>query len=204
VQALLDWLSTLPVATLYAVIGLVAAIENIIPPFPSDVVVAFGSFVVAQGKVGSMLGVFLVTWLGNVGGALLVYATGRRYGAERLERRLAGKHAESRDAKIRRLFDRYGMIAIFLSRFVPGVRAIVPAFAGALRLSVPWTTVMIATASAIWYGLITLVAYRVGADWERLRGTVSQYTTMAAIIAGVILVLGLAVWWLARSRQKTE
>ncbi len=203
-QALLDWLATLPAGTLYAVIAAVAAFENLVPPFPSDVVVAFGSFVVAQGDEGTMLGVFLSTWLGNVGGAMLVYALGRRYGAARLERRLAGKHAKSRDAKIRRLLKRYGMPAIFLSRFVPGVRAIVPVVAGALRLSVTWTTVMVASASAIWYGIITMIAFRVGSDWERLRGTIGQYSTAAAIVAAIILVLGFATWWLLRARNNTD
>ena len=89
-QSLLDWLVTLPQAALYAILFITAAIENLFPPFPSDVVVAFGGFVVAQAPGGTMLGVFLAVWIGNVGGAMLVYALGRRYGAERMERRLAG------------------------------------------------------------------------------------------------------------------
>src|SRR5688572_24806823 len=107
-QALLDWLVTLPQGVLYAVLFLTAAIENIFPPFPADVVVALGSFIVAQAPSGTMLGVFLAVWTGNVGGAMLVYALGRRYGAGRLERRLAGSRAASRDARIRKLFDRFG------------------------------------------------------------------------------------------------
>jgi membrane protein DedA with SNARE-associated domain len=201
-KALLDWLITLSPATLYAVIALAAAIENLVPPFPSDVVVAFGSFVVAQGRQGTMFGVFLATWLGNVSGAMVVYGLGRRYGAERLERRLAGKKAASRDARIRHLFERFGMPAVFLSRFIPGVRAIVPAFAGALRLSPTWTTTMIASASALWYGLITVVAFRVGSDWEKLRSTVGEYSKTAAIVASVIVALGIVAWLVVRKRHE--
>jgi membrane protein DedA with SNARE-associated domain len=196
----LERLATLPAGTLYTVLVVTAAIENLIPPFPSDVVVAFGSFVVAQGNKGTMWGVFLATWAGNVAGAMVVYALGRRYGAERLEKRLAGKHAESADARIRRLFERYGMPAVFVSRFVPGVRAIVPAFAGALRLSVVWTMAMVATASAIWYGLITMVAFRVGSDWEQLKATIARYGTTAAIIGAILLALGVVAWLIVRKR----
>lgn len=199
-QALLDWLITLSPATLYTVLALVAALENLVPPFPSDLVVAFGSFVAAQGP-GTAFGVFVFTWLGNVAGALVVYALGLRYGAQRLERRLAGKHAESRDARIRVMFYRYGMPAVFVSRFIPGVRALVPAFAGALRLPLAPTAAMIASASGIWYGLITLVAFRVGADWPRLKVVVAQYSTTAAIVATAVLALGIAAWLLARNRQ---
>ena len=200
-QSLLDWLLTLPVVALYSILGLTAAIENIVPPFPSDVVVAFGSFVIAQGGKGTMFGVFLVTWCGNIAGAMIVYALGRRYGAERLESRLAGKHAHSRDARIRRLFERYGMPAVFVSRFIPGVRAIVPAVAGALRLSVVFTTLMVATASALWYGLITIVAFRVGSDWEQLKTTITQYGRTAAIVGVVLLAIGVGAWLIVRRRQ---
>lgn len=201
-QSLLDWLVTLSPITLYSVLGVVAALENLVPPFPSDVVVAFGGFVAAQGP-GTALGVFLSTWIGNVAGAILVYVLGRRYGAQRLERRLAGKRAESIDARIRLMFRKYGMPAVFVSRFVPGVRAVIPAFAGALRLRLLPTTAMIASASAIWYGLITIVAFRVGADWPRLRGMIARYSTTAAVLASVILVAGIGVWWLGR-RRRTE
>jgi membrane protein DedA with SNARE-associated domain len=203
-QSLLDWLLTLPIAALYTVLGITAAIENIIPPFPSDVVVAFGGFVIAQGGKGTMLGVFAVTWAGNVIGAMLVYALGRRYGADRLERRLAGKHAQSHDARLHRLFERYGMPAVFVSRFIPGVRAIVPAFAGALRLSVVYTALMVATASALWYGLITVVAFRVGSDWEQLKTTITQYGRTAAIVGAVLLAIGIAVWLIVRRRHRAK
>ena len=202
-QGLLDWLITLSPGTLYSVLLVIAALENLFPPFPSDLVVAFGSFVAAQGP-GTALGVFVSTWLGNVAGAMFVFALGRRYGAERLERRLAGSHAESRDARIRSMFKQYGMPAVFVSRFVPGVRALVPAFAGALRLPVLPTAAMIASASGIWYGLITFIAFRVGADWPRLKTIIAGYSSTAAIVAAVVLAAGIAAWLLVRRRQKVN
>jgi membrane protein DedA with SNARE-associated domain len=101
------------------------------------------------------------------------------------------------------MFQRYGMPAVFVSRFIPGVRAVVPVFAGALRLPVLPTAAMIASASGMWYGLITFVAFRVGADWPMLKGMVAQYSRTAAV-AAAILALGIAVWVLVRSRQKSN
>jgi membrane protein DedA with SNARE-associated domain len=202
-QSLLDWLLTLGNGTLYAVLGLTAAIENLVPPFPSDVVVAFGSFVAAQGDA-TEFAVFVAVWLGNLVGAFVVYVLGRRFGAERLERRLAGARAASRDARMRALFNRYGMAAVFVSRFVPGVRAVVPAFAGALRLNVVWTMAMIASASAIWYGVITWIAFRVGADWGDLRAALTQYSRTAAIIGTSLFVIGVVAWLVIHRRQNTN
>lgn len=200
-ESLLSWASSLPTAALYVLVAFTAAIENIIPPFPSDVVIAFASFLIAQGANGTKLGVFGAVWLGNVGGAMLVYAMGRKYGAERMEKRLAGEHAGKRDATFKRLFERYGLPAIFVSRFVPGVRAIVPAIAGALKLKALPVAIMIGAASAIWYGLITIIAFRVGSNWEELKSMVGEYTTVAAIVGGVILAAGVVAWLVARKRR---
>ena len=201
-QSILNWLVTLPAATLYVVLGIAAAVENIIPPFPADLVVAFGSFLVAQGNKGTLAMVALVTWTGNVVGAMAVYGLARRYGAERFEQRLAGKHAQSWDARLHRMFDRYGVMAVLVGRFVPGVRALVPAVAGAVRAPVFRTTALIGLAAAIWYGSITYIAYRVGSNWETLRATVSRYGTVAGSVAAVLLVAGIGAWLLARRRTK--
>lgn len=201
-DAILDWLVTLPASTLYVVLGLIAAIENIVPPFPADVTVAFGAFIAAQGE-GTLLLVALSTWAGNVGGALLVYAAARRYGAERFERRLAGRHAQSWDARLHRMFDRYGSLAIFVGRFVPGVRAIVPAVAGAVRSPFLKTALLIGAASALWYGTITYIAYRVGSNWDAVRAAIARYSTTAGIVGAIILLGGVGAWLVARRRRRT-
>jgi membrane protein DedA with SNARE-associated domain len=61
------------------------------------------------------------------------------------------------------MFARYGLPALFVARFVPGVRAVVPVAAGALKLPAFRTTVLMALAAAIWYGAIEWVAYRFSA-----------------------------------------
>jgi len=136
VQSLLDWLTSLPLGALYLALAAVAATENIFPPVPADTVVALGSFLAARGQ-GSVWAAFLATWIGNVGGAMAMYAVGRRYGAERLDRRLLGDKGPGAEQRLHRLYGKYGVAALFASRFIPGVRAIVPPFAGAFRPCAP-------------------------------------------------------------------
>lgn len=197
-QDLLDWLAALPALALYTSLAAAAAIENVFPPFPADTVVAFGSFLAARGN-GSIVGVFLATWIGNMAGAALMYALGRRYGAALLRGRLlrAGPDAERR---IDDLYRRHGLWALALSRFIPGVRAIVPPFAGALRLSPTRALLAMAVASGIWYGAITVLAYRLGSSWEALRDTVTRAGTWAAIGATAIAMVGVGVWLVRRRR----
>lgn len=202
-EAFLDQLSAMPVPALYAALAVVAALENIFPPVPADTVVAFGSFLAARGQ-GTALGVFVATWAGNLAGAMLIYAVGRRYGAERLERRMLGDRAAEAESRLRTLYGKYGLTALFLSRFLPGVRAIVPPLAGALRVPAVRAAVAMGAASAVWYGAISYLAFRIGADWDQLSGAVSRYGRVAAITGGVLALLAVATWFLVRRRTEAR
>jgi len=195
-------LAGLPAGLLYPIFFAVAVIENLVPPFPSDVVFAFGAFIAAQGRHQMTL-VFLAAWSGNVAGALAVYQLGRKYGAARLERQLAGNKASEREARLRRMFARFGLPALFLARFVPGVRAIVPPAAGALKVPLMTTAALIGGASAIWYGAITFVAFRVGNNWQQLRDSVGEFSLTFGVVALAALALGLVTWALVRKRQSS-
>jgi membrane protein DedA with SNARE-associated domain len=200
VQGLLDWLSGLPTAALYASLAVVAAIENIFPPFPADTVVAFGSFLAARGQ-GTLLGAFLSTLAGNLAGAFLMYALGRRLGAHRLEKRLGGEEASKR---FHTFHARYGNIAIFVSRFLPAVRAVVPPVVGAMKVPAGRAMLLMGTASAIWYGTIAWLGYRLGDDWERLSGAVKSSTRVMGLLAVGVVLVGLLVFWLKRRRARAK
>jgi membrane protein DedA with SNARE-associated domain len=197
VDQLLNRLSELPPVALYAVLALTAGAENVFPPLPADTVVAFGSFLAARGR-GTALGSFLATWVGNVCGAMAMYYAGRRFGAERVLRRLGGS-AAARE-RLSGLYGRHGVWALVLSRFLPAVRALVPPFAGALRLPAGEAALAIGAASAAWYGGITYLAYRAGADWHELSRTIAEWSKVIGIAAAAIAAAAILVWWVRRRR----
>ena len=199
-QGMFDWLLGLPAAALYVALALTAALENFFPPLPSDTVVAFGAFVAARGH-GTAAGAFLSTWIGNVAGAMIMYALGRRFGASRLERKLLGAESEAAERRLEALYGRYGMGALFVSRFLPMVRAIVPPFAGALRIPALRVTLAIGTASALWYGLLTYAGFTVGTDWHQMLPIIKEYGTVTGAIAVALVVAGFGIWWMRRSRR---
>lgn len=200
-QDVLAWLSGLPSAALYAALAVVAAAENVFPPLPADTVVAFGAFLAARGQA-TLLGAFLATWFGNVAGALLVYMLGRRYGAQFAHRWMSRFGGVTNEARLQSMYARRGILALFLSRFIPGLRALVPPFAGALRVPPLRATLAIAVASAIWYGIVTVIAYRVGSDWATLQARLRDAGATAALVAGALVMLAVA-WYLIRRRRST-
>ena len=198
-QGVLDWLSSLPIVALYATMFVAAGIENIFPPIPADTIVAFGTFLAARGK-GTVIGAFLSVWLGNLTGASILYGAGRRYGASHIEKRLLKDKGAGAERRLRTLYERYGIGALFLSRFVPGVRAIVPPFAGALRIPFVPAIIVMGIASGIWYGLVAWLAFRVGSSWDALQSTLKQYGTIAAAAALGIGLLAAIVWFFRKRR----
>ncbi|HEX8725987.1 MAG TPA: DedA family protein [Gemmatimonadaceae bacterium] len=196
----LDWVGALPLVALYLILAAAAATENVFPPVPADSVVAFGSFLAARGH-GSPWMAFLAVWVGNVAGAMLIYVLGRRYGAERLERRLLGQRAEQVEARLIDYYGRFGLAALFLGRFIPGVRALVPPFAGALRVPALTAGLLIGSASAIWYGVVSYLGFTLGADWPALVRVLSRDGGTAAAVAAV-LGLGLVTVMLIRRRKR--
>ena len=200
-QGFLDWIGQLPVVALYAALWLAAMFENVFPPLPADTVVAFGSFLAARGH-GTVVAAFLATWSGNVIGAALMYVMGRHYGAARIERRMRGRQGSGADQRLRILYGRYGLGALFVSRFLPGVRAFVPPFAGALRIPPGRAIAVMALASALWYGVITWLAFSVGTSWDRLTERVADVNRSVAIAAVVIAAFALGVWLVMRQRAR--
>jgi membrane protein DedA with SNARE-associated domain len=132
---------------------------------------------------------------------MVMYAIGRRYGASWTERRFHLKHKETADDSLARLYQRYGLVALAIGRFVPGVRAIVAPFAGALRVSVLGTTAAITLASGAWYGLITVLAFRAGENWDELAQTIGRMGVVTGIVAAALIAVVAVVWY--RHRRKS-
>lgn len=200
----LTWLATLPQGALISSMAVLAAIENIFPPIPADVMVAFGGFLAARAHAPAWPA-FVAVWGGNMLGVAAMYFLGRRFGSARIERRYhLDPTGGGADARILDWYHRYGMFAFFISRFVPGVRAVVPPVAGALRIPFGRALLAMAAASALWYGAITIIAFRAGDSWEALKGAVARLGSWSAAIAVGLVVVVAAVWWRRRHRARSR
>jgi membrane protein DedA with SNARE-associated domain len=197
---LVDWLTNVPLTVLYLLMAAFAAVENVFPPVPADTVVALGSWLAARGQ-GSAFWAFFATWVGNVAGAGAMYAVGRRHGTAWMHRRFPALADEKNERRMRELHGKYGAASLVLSRFIPGVRAVVPPFAGALRMSPVTTMLALSLASAVWYGLVSYLAFKAGSDWESLMARVSRLGRFTAVGAAALVALAALIWWIRRRRR---
>jgi membrane protein DedA with SNARE-associated domain len=201
VDALLNWLTALPAVLVYAVLVVLSAVENVFPPVPADVAVALGAFLAQRGDISApLLGV--LCWAANTASAAWMYFVGRRHGEWLLQAGWARRFMppEAMDA-LREAFARYGVAGVFLSRFLPGIRAAVTPFAGVMGMGPVGVLVPAALASAIWYAALVVVGSALGLHWSKVKSLIDQASS-ALGIAGLAAVLAVAAWLRWRVRQQ--
>ena len=193
-SAFLRFFAELPPLLVYAVIGVGAGLENLFPPIPADTFVLLGGFLAAQGPTEAWA-VWAVTWVFNVGSALVVYWMGHRYGRTFFEAGL-GRHVlnQHQMSRMRRFYSRFGVAAIFFTRFLPGLRAVVPAFAGVSHQPFLPVAVPLALASALWYGALVWLGVTAGSNLEAISRWVAGANRVLLLVA-VLLIAGVVWWW---------
>lgn len=197
-EELLGLVSRVPVETIYLLIAAGAAVENVFPPVPSDVIVLVGAILADRGALRAEL-VFLFAWLGNLLLGLGVYTAARVYGAGLFSTRW-GRWL-LRPAQLERMaifYDEYGTLTVLVSRFFPVFRVLVPAFAGVSRLGFWRTAVPLAFATAAWYGALIGAGVLLSRNLPRLVAALRTVNLTAAGIAAVIAILLALLWWRTR------
>ena len=195
----LDWVAQLPELAVYVVLMALSALENVFPPVPADVAVVLGAFLSQRGLTSAPVLGFLC-WLANTTSAAAMFFYARRRGPRFFEsgwrRQLMPPQAI---AALQTAYERHGVLGIFLSRFLPGVRAAVTPFAGIVGMSPFRALLPAATASAIWYAVLVAFGSFLGLNWETARATVDDANRVLAAISVVVTAAG--VVWLWRRRR---
>lgn len=203
-EDIINALLGLPPTAVYTIIGVLASVENVFPPVPADTAVAIGAFLSAGGRISVQV-VFAVTWIANVAGAIMVYAAGRTIGRPffqgRLGRRLLNPGAMVR---LELLYRNYGMWGIFVSRFIPGLRAVVPPFAGVANLGTLRVVLPLVVASGLWYGVLTFVAATAVREIDEIIEFARRLSLAGIVSAGALVAVVVFAWRRRRRRRSAE
>lgn len=170
---------------------------------PADVAVALGAFL-SHGGTTKPLAVFLIAWACNTAGAMLVYALVRRSGRSFFNlpvvRRLM---APESIAVIERDYLRLGIVGLAVARFLPGIRSVVPPFAGMFRIPAWRVFIVIALVSGTWYGAVTWVGAVAGSEFGRVQELLDDMGKTSAL-AALVLAAAIALFVYARRRRHEE
>jgi membrane protein DedA with SNARE-associated domain len=201
-EALLDWLAALPTLPTYVVLMALSAVENVFPPVPADVAVALGAFLSQRGEISAPL-IGVSCWLANTASSAGVYFLARSRGRPFFEsgwrRRLMPPEAMG---AISSAYARHGMLGIFLSRFLPGVRAAVTPFAGVVGMPPLRALVPAATASGLWYAGIVLAGATLSRNWQTVRSAVDDANRVLGLVS--LAAAGVFAWWLWSKHRRAQ
>ncbi|WP_163868953.1 DedA family protein [Myxococcus eversor] len=174
------------------VLGLAAALEYVVPPFPGDTITLLGGVYAVRGSQPWLL-VFLVVTAGSVVGAAINYMVGHwlagRFDAHPGRSYFGITHARLEEVQSR--MRRNGPWLLLANRFLPGIRGLIFVAAGAARM--PRVNVLgLGAVSAMAHtGLVLALGVAVGGNLEKLTALMSryQYAVVGLVVVGVVAVL---------------
>ena len=201
-DAVVDFILAQDPGVVMVLLVILSAVENVFPPVPADLAAALGTFwAVRTGR--SPLWIGFMCFVANQASAIAVYFWVRARGEAVLRSRVfRSLLPEEIQPLIAKNIDRFGGMGVFLSRFLPGLRAAVLPFAAIHGLSPARTLLPAGAASFLWYAALTMAGSALGLAYDDVRAMVARVTGVLGVI-GVIVTLTLiaAVWQLAKRRR---
>jgi len=187
-----EWLETVPAVSIYALVGLVIALESLGIPLPGEIILVSSALLASQhGDIDPVvLGVCATA--GAIVGDSIGYAIGRRGGRPLLAwlgAKFPRHFSEGHIATAERSFEKWGMWAVFFGRFVALLRIFAGPLAGVLRM--PYWKFLTANVlgGILWAGGTTAVVYYVGVVAESWLKRFSWLGLVAALLIGLTSML---------------
>jgi membrane protein DedA with SNARE-associated domain len=180
-------------------VGLLVALENLVPPIPSELVLAMAGYLAGEGRVNVVL-VFIAATAGSVVGALALYWLGYALGEDRLRRwldRIPLVDADDLD-KADRWFERHEKSAVLFGRCAPVVRSLVSIPAGANHMPLGQFTVFTAIGSGIWNAIFVGGGYALGSKWQQ----VERYSHWFDYAIAAFFAIAIAGWIIKKLRKR--
>jgi membrane protein DedA with SNARE-associated domain len=164
--------------------------ESACIPIPSEAIMLFAGFNVAEGNL-TLWGVVAAGVLGNLAGSLIAYAAGYYGRIELLDRnrviRVNRRHLEWAD----RWFERHGSATVFFTRMLPIIRTFISLPAGVARMPVGRFIAYTLAGCIPWVLMLAIVGREVGDRWDQWRDNLHyvDYAVVAAIVVGAAYLL---------------
>ncbi len=211
-ESVIDYLQTADPLTVYLFLFCISYLENVIPPVPGDVPVAFIGYMIAYTEIsfawsvavaslGSALG-FMTMFLLSRSVGLRIYSRGDTPVRHRLVRLIHRFFPPNEMEQARLRFSTHGYLAVLVNRFLFGSRAVISIMAGLMHLKVAGVFFAALASSVVWYVLLLYGGYLLGNNWAQIGTYMAAYTIPVTLIIACVVIY--AVFRYAKNRQHKQ
>ncbi|MFA6963172.1 MAG: DedA family protein [Patescibacteria group bacterium] len=186
----------------YSGVFLLMTVESCGIPMPSEVIMPFSGFLVAEGKMnfwaitflgafGNLVGSWLAYWIGHRGGRPLIEKYGKYILISKHDLNLADKW-----------FTKYGDATVFFGRLLPVIRTYISFPAGIAKMNFKRFSIYTFLGALPWTALFAWLGVKMGANWEAIRTKLHNFDMAMLVI--VILLIVLYVWRHLKLSRKSK
>jgi len=170
---------------------------------PSEIVLAFGGFLVWSGDI-NFFGAVLFGTIGGVIAQIFVYWIGRYGGRPVLEKYgkyilIQKKHIDHSEE----WFNKYGTGVIFTARFIPVVRHAISVPAGISKMPLGKFTLLTTLAVIPWSALFVYLGMTLGNKWEDIDKVAAKYTNEIILVAIALIIIYFVFKWYKSKKKGT-
>ncbi len=174
----------------YGGVALLMAIESAAIPLPSEIIMPFSGFLVANGRF-TLFGLSLAGAFGSVVGSLVTYYIGYYGGRPLVEKYGRYIFISHYDLELtERFFNRFRYSATFLGRIIPVIRTFISIPAGIAKAPIIPFTVNAFVGSFIWSYFLAYLGLRLGSNWHALE----TYFRKFDVLMGIAIILFIVYW----------
>lgn len=192
----------LPPLSIYLVFFVVAYVENIIPPIPGDILVAFGGYMAAESVVG-IIPILLLTTVASVIGFMNVYWIGSHWGYRIkdenywLLRFIPLKYLN----KVQDWMQRWGLGVVLANRFLAGTRSVISLTAGLSHTPVGSTVLCSTISSILWNGILLASGWVVHENWKVIGDYLSAYGKIVLGLIALFIIVRLVMHYYRKKKS---
>lgn len=206
-SGVLDAITALITEYGYPAVFAAAFLEVMFPPIPSEVIFPLVGFTAQSRGLGleNAIGMAAAGALGSTAGAIVIYFVSMKVGRAtivRFGRRI--RVSEREIEKAERWFAKYGSVAVFTARMVPGIREIISIPAGISKMSIAKFVAYTFAGSLLWCIVLTLAGYYLGEAWSGFSEQASSAFTIVSIIVIAAIIAGIGVWYGRRRKAPAK
>jgi membrane protein DedA with SNARE-associated domain len=187
VQALLQ---SIPPLAVYLVVGGVVGVESLGVPLPGEIMLVSAALMSSHHELAvNPVGVGVAAIIGAVVGDSIGYSIGRRFGLplfDKLGQKFPKHFGPGHVMLAEKLFNRWGIRAVFFGRFIALLRIFAGPLAGALKMHYQRFLAANVSGAICWAGGTTALIYYAGMAAERWLQDFSWIALVIAVIAGGI------------------